>query len=161
MQKESALQNVLVDLAGPLLRAGITPKRFAQLSARAFAKYAAEYSVLKNGRVNFSRVAVATGLTRPEVKRLLSKFPSETTRTQTRSTRVVRGWLSDPNFLTRGGRPRALKLRGAVLSFEQLVRQHAGDVPFRAVLTELIRANTVELKRHHVVLICRLSLDNR
>jgi hypothetical protein len=149
---DHVVQCLLLEIAGPLLRAGFTPKRFGQLATLAFVRAASEGAVLLNGRVNQSRVAVSTGLSRREVRELLSNVPRATRRMQPRSTRVMLGWMSDQEFLTKLRKPKVLPLHGSNSSFALLVKKHGGDVPTVAVLTELRRLGAVSETKQGVKL---------
>ena len=140
----TVLQHLLTEFALVLLPRGMTPKRFAAMARSAFVKAASDISKLRNGRVNHSRVAAQTGLTRADVKRLLkyNAFAS-TDRGQTALERVMDGWRADREFLNHTGNPRHLPVSGGKGSFEGLVRKHGGDIPYRAVLDELRRIGGV------------------
>ncbi len=135
---------MLSELADPLMRAGITPRLFGDLAARAFVKAACKASTLRNGRINQSRVAVLTGLSRAEVRNVMRGPRSTKPRFQARTQRVIDGWLSDARYLMRAGAPRTLSLSGSAPSFAALVKKYAGDVPHHAVLEELRRLKVVE-----------------
>lgn len=110
----------------------------------------------QDGRVNISRLSVATGMTRKEVSALLSESPknksSGTKRSgQQRALRVLRGWLTDPRFQNRSGRPAELRYRGNDKSFPLLVRLYGGDVTPKSVLRELERIEVVELSNGGVL----------
>src|SRR6202021_3144343 len=136
---------VLTELAVVLLQMGITPKHFGELAKQAFVEAAGTLSKFRNGKINRSRVAVMTGLSRVEVKRLLSGQPSMSSipAQQSRGERVISGWMSDRRFLDARGRPVRLPIAGARASFTTLVREFGGDVPHRAVLEELRRLRVV------------------
>ena len=140
----TVLQHLLTEFALVLLPRGMTPKRFAAMARFAFVQAASDMSKLRNGRVNHSRVAAQTGLTRADVKRLLkyNAFAS-TSRGQTALERVMDGWRCDREFLNHAGDPGQLPVLGARGSFERLVRKHGGDIPHRAVLDELRRLGGV------------------
>ena len=137
--------------------AGITPRLFGDLAARAFVKAACRASTLRNGRVNQSRVAVLTGLSRPEVRKLMVGPRNSLIRYQPRTMRVVEGWSSDSRFTSRTGVPLALRINGPRLSFAALVRQYAGDVPHQAVLEELKRLRIVKESNHRIELLGRVA----
>jgi len=149
-----SLQELLRELAFVLLARGMTPKSFGELSRSAFAQAAADQSKLKNGRVNHSRVAAQTGLTRADVKRLLSRgrhgvpFAAR----QTPMERVIGGWRSDRRFTNGAGNPRTLRISGSKPSFILLARKYARDVPHRAVLDELLRIRAVDVQGESVQL---------
>jgi hypothetical protein len=137
---------MLVELADPLMRVGVTPRLFGDLAAHAFVKAACKASTLRNGRINQSRVAVLTGLSRTEVRNVMRGSRSTKPRFQSRTQRVINGWLSDAHYLVRGA-PRLVPFNGRGKSFETLVKKYAGDVPHHAVLEELRRLKLVKEDR--------------
>ena len=155
------MQEFLTELALVLLPRGMTPKRFSELARCAFVNAAADISRLRNGRVNHSRVAAQTGLTRADVKRLL-RYSGLTSPTlgQTPVEKVIHGWRADRRFGVRG-RPRALAISGPRASFADLVRKYGGDVPHRAVLDELQRIGAVRSYGGRVSLRSGVSLRRR
>jgi Family of unknown function (DUF6502) len=139
-----ALQALLTELAFALLPRGMTPRKFSELARFAFVQAATERSRLRNGRVNYSRVAAQTGLSRADVKRLLKSEDVDFRRiAHAPMERVVNGWRTDALYAYRRGRPRSLRISGSGGSFESLVRKYGRDVPHRAVLEELRRIHAV------------------
>ena len=67
----AVLRELLRELALTLVPRGMTPKVFGEISRHAFVHAAARISRQANGRINHSRVAALTGLSRAEVKRIL------------------------------------------------------------------------------------------
>lgn len=144
MRRTPALQELLAELAFALLPRGMTPRRFSELARLAFVRAATEMSRLRNGRVNYSRVAAQTGLTRADVKRLLVSDDFDFRRiAYPPMERVVNGWRTDRLFSYRPGRPRGLRIVGHNASFAGLVRKYGRDVPHKAVLDELRRIDAV------------------
>jgi hypothetical protein len=140
MRGTAVLQELLTELAFVLLPRGMTPRRFGELARFAFVQAATEMSRLRNGRVNYSRVAAQTGLSRADVKRLLESDILDVRRVARAPVeRVVNGWRTDRVFAYRPGRPRGLRISGPGVSFASLVRKYGGDIPHRAVLDELRR----------------------
>jgi hypothetical protein len=146
VRRDAGVKELLTELAVVLLQAGVTPKHFAELAKQAFVEAAGTLSKFSNGKINRSRVAVMTGLSRVEVKRLLTgrvaltgSLPAQ----QSRGERVISGWMSDHRFLDSRGRPQRLPIAGARVSFASLVKKFGGDVPHRAVLEELRRLRVV------------------
>ena len=87
---------------------------------------------------------MVTGLTRSEVRKLLEEHPSAGPEWyRNRARRVLDGWRTDKDFLDRRKRPIDIALRGKRRSLEELVRRHAGDIPTRAILDELLQARAV------------------
>jgi hypothetical protein len=117
-------------------------------------------SRLRNGRVNYSRVAAQTGLSRADVKRLLESDVIDAFRAARAPTeRVVTGWRTDRAFADRFGRPRRLRITGSRASFAKLVRKYGGDVTHKAVLDELRRTGAVKDNGQTVWL--QVSSDSR
>ena len=156
----SLLQDLITELAIALLPRGMTPRRFNELSKYAFVRAATERSRLRNGRVNYSRIAAQTGLSRADVKRLLASDVFDFSQTARAPTeRVLNGWRTDRLFADRFGRPRRLPITGPKGSFASLVKKYGGDVTYRAVLDELRRTGAVRDDRHNVWL--RVSPSSR
>jgi Family of unknown function (DUF6502) len=149
------LRELLVELALTLVPRGVTPRTFSDLSKHAFALAAASLSQRPNGKINYSRVAALTGLSRADVKRLLQTTNS--TMPLNRSgqmpiDRVLNGWCTDRRFVDKKGNPRPLRVSGPLVSFARLTRLYGGDVPHRAVLEELRRVGAVRTVGENVVL---------
>jgi Family of unknown function (DUF6502) len=163
LRRDIGVTRLLAELAVVLLQVGLTPKHFAELAKHAFVEAAGTISQFRNGKINRSRVAVMTGLSRAEVKRLLSgKLPpaSQVPTQQSRGERVIAGWISDERYLDAQGRPQRLPIAGARVSFASLVKQFGGDVPHRAVLEELRRLRVVSQVGSRLELDARRLLPN-
>jgi uncharacterized protein DUF6502 len=116
------------------------------LNADAFVAAAMQRSRLKNGRVNQSRVAIMTGLTRTEIRKKLEAQSLGAPRIYG-AQRVMDGWRRDPEFCDPSGAPLDLKLTGNYGSFESLARRYSGDIPARATLEEMRRLKVVALRK--------------
>lgn len=160
-QGAAVLQSLLSELALVLLPRGMTPKRFSELARCAFVQAAADITRLRNGRVNHSRVAAQTGLTRADVKRLLSRKGFEAQGGWAAVERVIHGWRTDGEFAVCPGRTKPLRIVGRRGSFARLVKKYGGDVPHRAVLDELRRIGAVRDSAGIVQLRRSLNLRRR
>ncbi len=150
---DTPLQELLVELASVLLPCGVTPKAFAGFARYAFAQAAARTSKLGNGKINRSRVAAKTGLSRADVSSMLRKgFVVSSRVDQSPLYRVIRGWSTDRRFTRSRGRPKYLKISDARGSFRHLVKCYAGDIPYRAVLDELLLIGAVVIHQENVEL---------
>lgn len=158
----AALQDLITELALVLLPRGMTPKQFGDLARSAFVHAAADISKLRNGKVNHSRVAAQTGLSRADVRRLLKHNEFEL-RIRGRSAveRVIDGWRTDRAFATRAGQPKRLSIGDGTASFTRLVSKYGGDIPHRAVLDELRRIGAVKDSDGYVVLQTSLHVKKR
>jgi len=101
-------------------------------------------------RLNHSRIAAATGLTRKEVRNLANlirsgKIVVGRAVSKQRTARVLHGWRTDPEYLDRRGNPARLLIKGPSLTFHTLVRRYGGDVTPMSVLNELVRSGAVSL----------------
>jgi Family of unknown function (DUF6502) len=147
-----ALHQLLREFASVLLPHGMTPRLFAKLARSAFVHAAAEKSLLRNGRVNQSRVAAQTGLPRADVKRLLHLSAPKQSPHQSPVQRVLSAWRRDRLFVDRKGRAKRLTIVGRRPAFKQLAEKYAGDIPYRAVLDELCDMGAVAVTSRHVEL---------
>jgi len=142
-----ALLIALRPLARALLRAGIGHREFAEISKAAFVDIATNDYGLRGRPTNISRVAVMTGLTRKEVRRLRDKTEAGDGTVVLRSTPmavILHHWYTDPEFVNSAGKPRVLAFDDEGVSFSDLVRKFGGDIPPGAMRTELKRIDAVE-----------------
>ena len=149
------LRELLVELALTLVPRGITPKAFGELSRHAFAHAAARISRRPNGKINHSRVAALTGLSRADVKRLLQNADPVVPRSRSSRMpieRVLNGWRTDRRFVDKKGNPKTLQVSGPSKSFAYLTKLYGGDVPHRAILDELQRIGAVRTDGENVML---------
>jgi hypothetical protein len=129
-----------------LLRYGIGYREFAEVVKTAFVDVASSDFGLRGRPTNISRVAVMTGLTRKEVKRLRDKLRSGDTVIAVKTTPladVLHHWHAQPEFTDASGEPRALSFTGKDDSFTELVRKYGGDVPAGAMRTEMKRVGAI------------------
>lgn len=155
---ELAIRPLLKQLAALAIRFGTTPAELTDILKLECVHQAAQGATLRNGRVNYSRIAVVTGLTRIEVRRLLTSanvITPATTAPKNRAWRLVSAWTTDEGYLDELGRPRALELGTSKNGFGALVHAYCGDVPAKAVLAELQRSGTVRLTKGKVQLRAR------
>lgn len=146
----NAVYACMLPVARLLLRSGITYQQFDLIAKRAFVLEAANEQDSRGRPTNTSRIAVKTGLSRKEVKRLRDLLVAETMSSKGLTAdqsgppaRVLHAWHVDRRFVGRDGKPRDLVFQDDVTGFCALVRAVAGDVPPGAVRTELKRAGAV------------------
>jgi hypothetical protein len=142
----SSLLVALRPLARALLRVGIGYREFSEISKAAFVDVATKDYGIRGRPTNISRVAVMTGLTRKEVRRLRNKSESGD---QTEISRpmpmavILHRWFTEQEFLDPDGKPKALEFDGESGSFSELVRRYGGDIPPGAMRTELRRISAI------------------
>ena len=141
-----ALLAALKPIAKALLKNGVGYREFNEISRSAFVDVAtAEYG-LRGRPTNISRVAVMTGLTRKEVRRIRDKINSGDPTVVAKSTPlavVLHTWYSDPEFIDPQGKPLPLVFDGEGTTFARLVKKAGGDIPPGAMRTELKRIQAV------------------
>ena len=150
---QRALVTLMVRMLRPMarvaLRHGMSCLEFEDITRWVFVDAALHDPVLSlpgRGKQFKSRAAILTGLSRKEVMRL-SRQPlpgdHEDIACRNRAARVVAGWFTPP-FADARGTPRVLQIKGSAESFVRLVREHGGDVPYRAILDELVESGMAE-----------------
>ena len=138
---------VLRPIAKILLRFGIGYREFAEVTKSAFVDVATSEYGIRGRPTNISRVAVMTGLTRKEVRRLRDKLEADEQTVVARTTpmwEVLHYWHADEEFLDSSGRPSELPFQGESGSFSNLVRRFGGDIPPGAMRAELKRVGAIE-----------------
>jgi hypothetical protein len=142
-----ALLTALRPIARALLRAGIGFREFDEIAKTAFVDVATKDYGLRGRPTNISRVAVMTGLTRKEVRRLRDKAAAGQGTSVVRATpmaTILHRWFTETEFLGASGKPAELPFDGPGVTFSTLVRRYGGDIPPGAMRTELKRIGAVE-----------------
>lgn len=145
------LRRALAQMFKPLIRLliaqGVTHAEFSETAKEVYVETALRHFET-DGRVNKSRVAILTGLTRKEVKNVIDRALTTERREKTysRPARVLTGWYSDPQFQGPYGIPLELPydVRDAGgPSFVELVRRYSGDMAPRQMLNQLLESGSV------------------
>lgn len=129
-----------------LLRYGIGYREFLEVVKTAFVDVASSEFGIRGRPTNISRVAVMTGLTRKEVRRLRNKIAEGGDRISIKTTPladVLHHWHGQDDFTTPEGRPKTLAFAGENASFSSLVRRFGGDIPAGAMRTEMKRVGAI------------------
>ncbi|MDJ0710123.1 MAG: DUF6502 family protein [Woeseiaceae bacterium] len=142
-----ALSLMFKPLVRLLIAQGVTHAEFAETAKEVYVEIALRHFETK-GKVNKSRIAILTGLTRKEVKNVIDRAITDESRERTfsRPGRVLTGWYSDPMFQGPYGIPLELPYEteeGDDPSFVELVRRFSGDMAPRQMLNELIESGSV------------------
>jgi hypothetical protein len=141
-----ALRLALRPLVRMLLRNGVTWKESAEVLKQTYVEVArSDYGV--HGRpTNASRIAILTGLSRHEVKRVSDNMedgdPVALER-MNRASWLLSGWHNDPDFCDAVGQPAEIAFDGSANSFTELCHRYAPDIPPTAMLKELRRVGAV------------------
>ncbi|GAB4348615.1 MAG: DUF6502 family protein [Gammaproteobacteria bacterium] len=153
-----AILRLLRPLVRILLRNGMPFHAFAELAKKVYVDVAFEEFGIPGRKQTISNVAVTTGLTRKEVKRLREAEIEESLEAgqrYNRAVRVISGWLHDPRFRTSEGEPAVLPVEEGENSFALLVKEYSGDMTTQAMLRALERAGSVEREDDRVRLVRR------
>lgn len=141
----AACRRLLQPLVRILLRYGMSYGEFSEVVKSVYVEIAREDFTPPGEKPTDSRVAILTGLTRKDVKRLREAGGEpKTSSNVNRATRVLSGWYQDADFTGPDGQPIPLILEGKLDSFTALVRRYSGDMPPKTMLEELQRVHAVE-----------------
>ena len=149
--KKKLLKSLLIalrPLMRLLIRSGIGFREFAEISKTAFVEVATSDFGLRGRPTNISRVAVITGLTRKEVRRIRDKAKTGESSDVLRTTpmaEIMHRWHTVPEFSGEQGKALVLPFEGEQTSFSELVKRYGGDIPPGAMRTELKRVGAVEV----------------
>ena len=142
-----ALSLMLKPLIRLLIAQGVTHAEFSETAKEVYVETALRHFETE-GKVNKSRVAILTGLTRKEVKNVVDRAltTSEPERAISRPSRVLTGWYSDPEYQGPYGIPLELpyeEQEPGEPCFVSLVKGYSGDMAPRQMLNELLASGSV------------------
>lgn len=143
----SALSLMFKPLIRLLIAQGVTHAEFTETAKDVYVEIALKHFE-SEGKVNRSRVAILTGLTRKEVKNVIDRTIASGYKEKTfsRPERVLTGWYSDPQFQGPYGIPLELSYESndaGERSFVELVKRYSGDMAPRQMLNQLLEAGSV------------------
>ena len=145
---QACVAKLLTPLVRVLLRYGVPCGAFVDIARRIYVDVAMESFSIPGRKPTISRASVLTGLSRKEILRIrrLPRLSDDAVQDRyNRATRVISGWVRDPEYAEAPGQPADLPFEGRGKSFSHLVRKYSGDVPARAILDELVRVEAVKL----------------
>lgn len=145
---------ILRPLVRLLLRNGMSFVTFSNIVKWVYVDIATREFGLDGRKQSISRVSVITGLSRKEVKKVKEMPPPVDTvfaEQYNRAARVIAAWRRENEFTDATGNPLILPLQGQGCTFAGLVRKFSGDMPFRAVLDELVNAGAVQKMENNTV----------
>ncbi len=142
-----ALRLMFRPIARILLKAGITWRELAEVCKLTVVEVATEEFGIRGRPTNISRVAIMTGLSRREVRRLRDLLETASTAEFTRmnsATRVLSGWYTDADYVDADGEPmRLAAIGGEAPSFDELCARYCGAVAPSTMLKELKHVGAV------------------
>jgi len=142
-----ALRTMLKPLVKLLISQGVSHGDFSEAAKDVYVEMAIRHFD-KSSKVNQSRTAILTGLTRKEVKNVIDRAITESPHNKnfSRPSRVLAGWHSDPKYIGPYGVPLEIPYEPAGAegpSFVDLVKTYSGDMASRPMLKELVRVGAV------------------
>jgi hypothetical protein len=142
-----ALSLMFKPLVRLLIAQGVTHAEVSDTAKEVYVEVALRHFE-SEGRVNRSKVAILTGLSRKEVKNVIDRTLESgyQEKTYSRPERVLTGWYSDPRFQGPYGIPLELPYESSEdesPSFVELVKQYSGDMAPRQMLKQLVEAGSV------------------
>ncbi len=169
-----ALRRLLKPLVRLLISQGMSHAELSEAAKDAYVEMAIRYEGGGN-KVNQSRIAILTGLTRKEVKNVIDRaIESDNAPPKaSRPSRVLTGWFNDPDYTGPYGIPIELPYDSQdaeIPCFVQLVKTYSGDMAPRQMLHELQRSGCVievtdgrykAVKRDHIYKQLSPELINR
>ncbi len=149
---ERMCRKMLQPIIGLLLRGGMPYMHFANIAKSVYVRVAATEFGSGGQLTSTSRIAILTGLSRPQVKREREHLTSPATSPAANSydhlrhaARILLGWHTDPEFVDADGAPRVLRETGGSASFAGLYERYSGKVvPATAMLKELLEVGAIE-----------------
>lgn len=154
---EQTASELLTRIASILLRLGIDAPNAQRLLRQAFVVAARDKARNMSERTTQSRIASIAGISRLEVRSILSRGENGDravlVRQSTRIDKVVEGWRTDPTFLKAQGQPRSLALRGDRGTFEHLAKKYGRDVTPKALQDELVQRGLARVTNKKISLL--------
>lgn len=144
-----AFRVLLNPLVRILLRQGISYAEFSEVAKAVYVEVALKDFKVPGRRTTRTRIAVITGLTRKEVKRVIDEAFGERYEPKAKYSRLGRvlvGWHTDTDFTGPYGMPLELQYEtnfAGEPTITELVKRHSGDMSPRSILDELIRVGAV------------------
>lgn len=147
----AALRLSLRPLFRILLRSGVTWQEASEVCKATLVEVASRDFGLHGRPTNMSRVAIMTGLSRREVKRLrdlLGEEPKIDAGRLHGATRVLTGWHLDRDFTDEAGHPLDLPFESSAgdntrLTFTDLCKRYGGDLAPITMRRELTRVGAI------------------
>lgn len=141
-----AIRFMMKPLVRLLINQGVSHADFTEAMKDVYVDSAIRH--FGDGKVNQSRVAILTGMTRKEVRNVIDRAIAiqENQKALSRPERVLAGWHNDIKYIGPYGFPLEIPYESRDEDepcFTKLVKTYSGDMSPRAMLQELIRGGSV------------------
>ena len=144
----AAFRFLFVPLVRILIRSGVSANELNEVIKGTYARVAATDLVDPNRPMSYSRISIATGLTRKDIQRAFAeeeKLRRALESNAARLANVLQGWHNDPEFQGPYGFPRDLDFErqaGGGSSFSELIGRYSPDITPDLMLGELLRVRS-------------------
>ena len=158
-----ALRMLLKPLVKLLINQGVTHSDFAEVAKDVYVEMAIRHFT-DGSRINQSRIAVLTGLTRKEVRNVLVRASSSEVGGQSfsRPSKVLMGWYSDPDFQGPYGLPLVLPYdsnNARERTFKSLVKIYGADMAPKQMYEVLLRSGAISEPEPGLLKVVRRSFE--
>lgn len=137
-----ALSRIFAPLVRMLLRNGIPYSAAADILKRVYIDQASQHFPLPHKKMTTARISILTGINRHDIAKLADTELLNEAQHDSRSGRIIRMWIRNPEYLDSKGQPITLPLEGDI-SLMALIKKCAGDIPPKAMLEELLSSNSI------------------
>jgi hypothetical protein len=127
------------------LRNGLTHAELSAIMKQLYVSVSMEEYGLQGRPTNLARVALMTGLTRKEIKKISEAIEErqETPIAPSRLAKILTDWYENPLYQNSANEPLDIPINGPVPSFEHLTKVHGGNIAAITILREFKRSKTV------------------
>jgi hypothetical protein len=143
--KSKSIGRSIQALTDEVLDTGLTIQEICQLVRESSVLVALQRLSGNDQHLSKTRIAVATGLSRAEVARILSLKNSIDWISRHPIRKIVAAWRFDGRFKSARGEPKTLPIYGKRSSFESLVTVSNRGIPVRAMLDELVHIKVAKV----------------
>jgi hypothetical protein len=158
---DALLFEILSGIAKILVSTGYGFSRVNELTKIAFVNAARSLDQNAGSKLSIARIAALTGLTRTDVSQIIRPRKGQShslAKPTTRIARVANGWATDKKYTLKVTGPRHLTFAGNGNTFSALVRQYSGDIPPKAMLTEMVRLGLVRKDKRGLLMLTRTDV---
>lgn len=160
----TAFTDLLKPLVRVLIRYGIPYRTALGVLRSVYITETEAYLSRPNKKATISSISVITGLPRSEIKKYLHQdelnHQIESISKHNKAACTLKAWSQEVQYLTESSEPKSLPLLGEEISFENLVKSHAGTVPYQSILDELLRSGCVGFNQRGEVVLLRSEYND-
>jgi len=141
----NVIRRLFIPIARLLIHFNVDCRQSIEMLKSAFVEVARSDYGIRERKTNISRVALLTGLTRKEVRRLVDRIERDATADEIEETplqRLLSAWSREAK--TASGKPANIDFDGTEKSIEGLKHHISVDLPAGAIRYELLRVGAIK-----------------